>query len=60
MITEKQIHDFWNERALDYRLGKISELELIKQAMDYAYNLALEDVRKELEDYYCPEHGAFA
>ena len=48
-MTEKQIIDFWNKHALDYRLGKISEFGLMERAANHFYNLALEDVEKEVE-----------
>ena len=48
-MTEKQIIDFWNKHALDYRLGKISEFGLIERAAQHFYNMALENVKKEIE-----------
>jgi len=44
-MTEQRITDFWNEHALDYRSGKISEFGLMERTAKHFYNLALEEVK---------------
>lgn len=46
---KQKILDYWNNSALDYRLGKISELNLLKLACEHFYNLAASDIKEELK-----------